>query len=84
MYWPGDTLPGLSTGVMNHVDKDSRPDLLKGINVKVEPGGEGGQIWEERLKSVCAAHRGTDEGARPGLDSVTDTERALTSRSLYK
>lgn len=56
---------------MNHVDKDSRPDLLKGINVKVEPGGgEGGQRWEESLKSACTAHRGTDEGARPGLDSV--------------
>lgn len=49
LSWPSDTLPGLSTGVVNHVDKDSRPDLLKGINVKVEPGG-GGHRWEESLK----------------------------------
>lgn len=49
--WPSVTLPGLPTGVVNHVDKDSRPDLLKGINVKVEPGGgrRGGQRWEGRL-----------------------------------
>ena len=40
---PSDTSPGLSTGVMNHVDEDSRPDLLKGTNVKVEPGGGGGR-----------------------------------------
>lgn len=37
--WPPDTLPALSTGVMNHINKDSRPDLLERINVKVEPGG---------------------------------------------
>lgn len=24
---------------MNHINKDSRPDLLERINVKVEPGG---------------------------------------------
>lgn len=24
---------------MNHINKDSRPDLLEGINVEVEPGG---------------------------------------------
>lgn len=70
LSWPSDTLPGLSTGVVNHVDKDSRPDLLKGINVKVEPGG-GGHRWEESLKSACGAHRGTDDVTRPGLDSVT-------------
>lgn len=32
------SLPVLSTGVMNHVDKDGRPDFLKGADVKLEPG----------------------------------------------
>lgn len=74
--WPSDTLPGLPTGVVNHVDKDSRPDLLKGINVKVEPGGGGGRDGRGVFKSACAAHRGTDEeGASPGLDSVAVPSR---------
>lgn len=33
---------------MNHVDKDSRPDLLKGANVKVEPeqgGRDGSRVY---------------------------------------
>lgn len=32
------SLPVLSTGVMNHVDEDGRPDFLKGADVKLEPG----------------------------------------------
>lgn len=89
-----NTIPGLSTGVMNHVDKDSRPDLLKGINVKVEPG------WEQSLKLARTAHR--DRGGdspRSGLchhpshrhmavdqrhSGTLVTGSALTFRSLYK
>lgn len=37
--WPSDASPALSTGIMNHINKDSRPDLLERINVEVEPGG---------------------------------------------
>lgn len=46
---------------MNHVDKDSRPDLLEGINVKMEPGREEGggilnqeeqvQVWTPSVTS---------------------------------
>lgn len=83
---PSDALPGLPTGVVNHIDKDSRPDLLEGINVKMEPGREeaGGERYEESVKS---------ESAGPGLDSVAvhtnvlykpTTERTLTFQSLYK
>lgn len=37
---------------MNHVDKDSRPDLLKGADVKVKPRG-GRKRWEKSLKLAC-------------------------------
>lgn len=56
-----DTLPGLSTGVMNHVDKDSRPDLLKGSYVKVEPGGER-NTQKGSLKLAHLERGETDEG----------------------
>lgn len=46
---------------MNHVDKHSWPDLLKGTNVKVEPAG-GTARREEKLKLACTAHSGTHKG----------------------
>lgn len=44
---------------MDHVDKDSRPDLLEGINVKMEPGREQGrsQGREKRTKRRGATRR---------------------------
>lgn len=68
---PAHQLPGLPTGAVNHVDKDSRPDLLKGINVKMEPGGERGEV-RRKIKSSC---RSTTRG---------EAERKLTFQSLCK
>lgn len=77
-----DILPILSTGVMNHVDKDSRPDLLKGTNVKVEPGG-GRERSGESLRLAWTAHLGgrrgeTDQGTSEVWSCRSDR---LSSRS---
>lgn len=67
---------------MNHVDKDSRPDLLKGTYVKVEPGGE----RKTQKGSLKLAHleRGEERQMRGHLRSgvgVLNSYRASSCRS---
>lgn len=85
---PAHHLPGLPTGAVNHVDKDSRPDLLEGINVKMEPGREEGggilnqeeqvQVW---TPSVTSSRK---PAVRIGGKHGGKREGRLTFQSLCK
>lgn len=60
-YLPASvTLPVFSTGVMNHVDEDSRPDIFKRTNVKLKPGEINKSIIVQTFKLLCSQRYGID------------------------